>query len=344
MSERRSPAADIGLLLVHGIGRQKAGGAVEEVANALLEWFAARGRGQGLTARVAEARLKDGDHPARALIEVRRGPTDMLAGRLLLVESFWAEEFHPPGLMAVLRWMLAPGAWLLFRHVVCLPRRLFRGTIQLRPAGNATTVLSMALGVFALFFVVLPFQLVGLVLAAFWLVPFAPFRNLLEGIFLAIAEQFGDSYVFARDPVVRRAIADRVARDLERVEAVEVVVMAHSQGAAVALDMFELHDSPPPLITYGAGIRKLQELAGGMTDATPTPPLFHALWWLAGLAVAATIGVALNVQQVAAGNLAPDRWAGMSLLAMIALGIPAAGPAGSRQLGTMRSTVRLSRD
>jgi hypothetical protein len=326
MASPGTPVPELGLLLVHGIGRQRAGEAVQEVANALLEWFAARGERQGLRARIADARLKDGQDPARATIEIRDAG-DAPVGRLTLVESFWAEEFDPPGFLAVLRWMLGPGAWLLFRHVCTVPRRLFRRSLGIRPAGMVTTLASLVIGMAAIFLVVLPFQLFGVLLAAFWIIPFAPFREALAGAFLGIAERLGDSFVFARDPVVRRAIADRVARDLDRLDAERVVVVAHSQGAAVTLDMLEQHVDPPPLVTYGAGIRKLQELAGGTTDATPTPALFYALWVLAGLALAALVGVGLNLQQVAAGNLAPDPWAGMSFLVLAVLAI-AGGSAG----------------
>ena len=318
--------SELGLLLVHGIGRQKVGGGIQEVANALLEWFAARGAGQGLRARVADARLKTDREPARATIEVQDGE-GATVGRLVLVESFWAEEFDPPGFMAVLRWMLGPGAWLLFRHVCTIPRRWFHRVPGIRPASMATVLASLALGMVSILLVVLPFQLLGVVLALFWLIPFAPFREALQGVFLGIAERLGDSFVFAQDPVVRRAIADRVGRDLDQVGTAKVVVLAHSQGAAVAFDMLERRAAPPPLVTYGAGIRKLQELAGGTTDATPTPPLFYALWVLAGLAVAALVGVVLNARQVAGGNLAPDEWAGMSYLVLTVLAI-AGGAAG----------------
>jgi hypothetical protein len=326
--------ADLGLLLVHGIGRQKAGGAVDEVANALLDWLTARGR----PAEVVRARLKDRDAPAQATILVP-GANAVTQRRLLLVESFWAEEFDPPGFLDVLRWMLGPGAWLLFRHVVGLPRRFGRRTLQLRPATVPVVLASAALGGIALFLVVLPFQLLGLVLAAFWLVPFAPFRSALEGIFLSITELLGDSFVFAGDPVVRRAIADRVRRDLEAVDAKQVVVVAHSQGAAVAFDMLErLPGRPPPLVTYGAGIRKLQELAGGATGATPTPGLFYAVWWLAGISVAALVVVALNVQQVAASNLAPDQLPAFRSPSCSPCSWPPTPPAGPPPAGTTRST------
>ena len=318
--------SELGLLLVHGIGRQKVGGGIQEVANALLDWFAARGAPQGLRARIADARLKTDGEPARATLEVR-DRTDTPVGRLVLVESFWAEEFDPPGFMAVLRWMLGPGAWLLFRHVCTIPRRWFHRAPGIRPASMATVLASLPIGMAAIILVVLPFQLLGLLLALFWLIPFAPFREALQGVFLGIAERLGDSFVFAQDPVVRRAIADRVGRDLDRVGTERVVVVAHSQGAAVAFDMLEGRADPPPFVSYGAGIRKLQELAGGTTDATPTPPLFYALWVLAGVAVAALVGVALNVQQVAAGNPAPDAWAGMSFLVLTMLAI-AGGSAG----------------
>ncbi len=298
--------ADLGLLLVHGIGRQRQGDTLAPIANALLDWL--RARGDGVRVEVERARLKDAQRPAEAVL-VLRGPRS--TRRILLVESFWADAFDPPGFFGVLRWVLGSGGWLVFRHLVNLPRRWQWWQPHLSPGGDVEKALSVVLGVVALFLVVLPFQLAGLVLALLWLVPIPAFRGFLDRVFAIVAEQLGDSFVFAGDPVLRRALADRVARDLERVVADRVVVVAHSQGAAVSLDMLEAHPAPPPLVTYGAGIRKLEELAGAPDTPTPTPWFFSLLWLFALVSLAALGVIVGDVQRALAGDTTPNQLAGL---------------------------------
>ncbi len=349
--------ADLGLLLVHGIGRQKPGDGIDQVANALLEWLRSRDRSR--LVRIESARLKDKDGPSQAVIaygppdaaNLRPDPTK--AKRILLVESFWAEEFDPPGFLDVLSWMLGPGAWLLFRELVCVPRWRWpvlrraselhrpRWTVPLGLYRNnkLLTIAGGWIGVGALLFVVLPFQVFGALLAILWLVPFGPIRNLATGVFRVITEQLGDSFVFARDPVVRRAIADRVARDLAHVDAEKTVVVAHSQGAAVALDMLEnLPAEPPALVTYGAGIRKLQETLLADRQASSTPAVFYGLWWLSVMAVAAYVGL---VTALAGLVSAPSpninylsHWGWLSYVVIVGVGV----------LGYRLGTIAARRD
>lgn len=280
--------ADLGLLLVHGIGRQRQGATLGRIANALLVWF--RARSPGATAEVERARLKGGGAPAEVTLRFGDGDGEDRAPRTVqLVESFWAEAFDPPGLVDVIWWIVGSGSWLVFRQCVDWPRRLFRKCIELRPRTAVRDRLSAVTGMVALPCVVVPFQLSMLFLALIWLVPIPALRRWVDAVFLALTEQLGDSFVFARDPVVRRALADRVARDLEAVDAEKVVVIAHSQGAAVALDMLQAHPAPPAFVSYGAGIRKLNELAAATPGSPQRPLVFVALACLTPVVIAAVL-------------------------------------------------------
>ncbi|MEP7062536.1 MAG: hypothetical protein ABI881_09055 [Betaproteobacteria bacterium] len=83
-------------------------------------------------------------------------------------------------------------------------------------------------------------------------------------LMLTASALIGDANVFASNVAIHQAIQARVRRDFEWMLArtQTVVVLAHSQGAAVAYDLVRSLDdlSRIRLVTYGAGIRKLVEL------------------------------------------------------------------------------------
>ena len=310
------PPPDFTLLLVHGIGQPKAGSVVDQVGNALLEWFTAR-LPAGASVEVERALLRPavrgGGGPAEVTLLVRE-PGGTPERRLRLVESLWADEFDPPGFLEVGRWILGPGAWLLFRHVMNAPRRLLhRWRPELGGPSDFWLAVWSFFGVFVFFVLVLPLQLIGIVLAALRLLPIPYLRAQFEWIGLVVSDVLGDSYLFARNAVVRRALADRVRRDLDALpqDGSRVAILAHSQGAAVAFDMLKQHPHPPPLVTYGSGIRKLHELVGE-TSELGVPGVFRWLWWIALLWAAAMVGAGSNLASVRSGDFRPSQWAGMS--------------------------------
>ena len=313
------PVADLAILLVHGIGQQKAGSVVDQVGNAVLEWLSARVKGSGRTVEIEQALLKPGirgDAGCARLMLLVRDKNGAPERRLQLAESLWVEEFDPPGFFEVLRWILGPGAWLLLRHIVNMPVRLYRLWL---PSTSETpdwlwVISAVLLGFVGFFLLVMPMQLIGILTALFRLLPIPYLQNQRVWLGRVVSEVLGDSYLFARNPVVRRALADRVRRDLDNLSAdgAPVVVLAHSQGAAVAFDMLEQHPKPPPLVTYGAGIRKLHELVGNAATLAQVPGVFHHLWWLAPLWFAALVGAGINLRAVMSGSVAFSQWAGIS--------------------------------
>src|SRR5207248_3278939 len=79
----------------------------------------------------------------------------------------------------------------------------------------------------------------------------------------------GDSYAFLKRPIQRSAVTGQFHRDLRWVSdrCDQMVIVAHSQGAAVA--HLALRQGLPSkrneencrLITFGSGLKKLEELA-----------------------------------------------------------------------------------
>lgn len=324
-SSDTDPPADFALLLVHGIGQPRAGSVVGQIGNALLDWFSARLPGRQLSVEVERAMLKPaqrGRQQAACATLVVRDSAGVPVHRVCLVESLWAEEFDPPGFVDVLRWILGPGSWLLFRHFVHMPMALLRSVAPgLHRPSSAVRLLSSVCGVVAFFFLVLPIQLIGIVLALLRLLPLPRIAALQRVFGVIVSEVLGDSYLFARDPVVRRALADRVRVDLQtlRAQGAPVAILAHSQGAAVAFHMLEQLPDPPPLVTYGAGIRKLHEVTGAPGRQAWIPTLFYGLWWLAPLWVAALVGAVDDVQRAFAGSTSINQWGGVSWLVLMFL-------------------------
>jgi len=84
-----------------------------------------------------------------------------------------------------------------------------------------------------------------------------------------LSSTLGDSFLFVTSPITGAAIATRVKKDLQWLTArcSRVIVLAHSQGAAVSYQVIEREfwgGQPPEklhaLVTYGSGLRKLSDL------------------------------------------------------------------------------------
>lgn len=99
--------------------------------------------------------------------------------------------------------------------------------------------------------------------------PIASVRSFARWIQLVLSATIGDSYLFVSSPVTESAIVSKVQRDIEWIakRCDQVVVVAHSQGAAVAYEAIEqwtwrnrLPEKLKLLITFGSGLQKLFEL------------------------------------------------------------------------------------
>ena len=84
-----------------------------------------------------------------------------------------------------------------------------------------------------------------------------------------VAAVLGDSYLFVESPITVSAVVTQVKKDFEWLaeRCDEVIILAHSQGAAIAyrtIEEWSWEDKIPPklklLITYGSGLQKLFDL------------------------------------------------------------------------------------
>jgi hypothetical protein len=122
---------------------------------------------------------------------------------------------------------------------------------------------------------VLPFLIV---LMIFGLLPFDFLRNFAGKVQKKLSAILGDSYLFVVSPISASAAVTQVKKDIEWLagRCDRVVVLAHSQGAAIAhraIQEWSWEDRVPKnlqiLITYGSGLRKLFDLQQLSKDLGP---------------------------------------------------------------------------
>jgi hypothetical protein len=129
---------------------------------------------------------------------------------------------------------------------------------------------------------------------------FPRFAATFQWAFLQIAEVLGDSYVFSESPFRREAIVGSVLsqmRDLAT-RCGHLVVLAHSQGAAVAAAAVykELPEQLRLFVTYGSGLQRLEELSPDEDDAATDlleRPIIAAMF-LSGVAFASLVQAVLE--------------------------------------------------
>lgn len=244
------------------------------------------------------------DEPAHSRLIFRKGK--IADHSWVLAESCWAEAFRPPRYREFVRWALQVLPITVFLHSVGSFRRNLRilrlGSreeltskdrmqlqMDLGPRYGSLPTESPALQRFlneqaaraGTRWFIAPFLLVAFlfvalfvqaILIAVMLVSFLPIgflRAFAARVQRAVANVLGDSYLFVTSPISASAAVTQVKRDFdwlaERCD--QVVILAHSQGAAVAyraIEEWSWEGKVPRklkrLITYGAGLRKLFDL------------------------------------------------------------------------------------
>ena len=233
--------------------------------------------------------------------------------RLQLAEAHWADSFPPPTYDEFFRWAALHLPLILQAH-------LGWGLYQAR-AGESKKMgarlnrwidvagwysVSLLLPVFP----VLTLTLLGASLPLS-IAPFAAARELGRRIRAVVANVLGDSYVLLERPARAAAIRERIRSSFAWLAARcdAVIVIAHSQGAAIALDF--LVDEPQPkvvrLVTLGSGARKLGHLRF-LRQGSSAYGTCGSAW----LAVLAPVLAALVIRDLAAGH--PPSWASLAIV------------------------------
>ncbi len=257
--------AKLGILFVHGIGEQPQGQTLWLFGEPMVRWLNSwlkRDRTQEptnepvkITESIVNPAQRQVSDPAHARVKVTLSKPERTAQNWLLAESWWGGELQRPAFSKVANWMLTTGTWMIVSHFLWRSRLGKKGAwLRVRQILAATSSLLFA-GLT---------QLGVLVLMVLALIPVKKLREVLSGILLRVTGVLGDSYIFVENRIQQAAIITKANEDLHwlasRCE--RVVVIAHSQGAAVAHRALRTLEpsNVKLLVTVGSGLAKLEEL------------------------------------------------------------------------------------
>ncbi len=281
------PECDVAVVFVHGIGAQASGTTLLAWAEPLLEVLSQAGPAHGLTTEVICAEDLHGDH-AELVFELTRD-----GGRRatwLLTEARWAEDFHPSTASEVLTWavkftgraarrglaaLAQQLSFVIIRKILPLVRKAFpweSGCIGAMASILVWTVMLFLYGL-VLYILIGPY-----VLLAFALLVVAPALVALgaaalvallvlqrvpiigarvKPIVTGLVTSIGDAQAYRDRAIQAAAMRQRLLKRLAhaRSRAKRVVVVAHSQGAAISCRALLRGAAPWPdqLVTVGAG-------------------------------------------------------------------------------------------
>lgn len=272
------PPADLGVLLVHGIGRSGAGDTLVDFGEPLVSWLC-DWVGDAAKVEVVDAVLgvEAADPATRPHTRVRLTFPDAdgeaATREWLIAESWWAESFASPTFRQLADWGIRLVPLTLFFHFSRRSdraREAMRRAWAGRPRRWRTVVaragrwlLDFAVLLLALLFAPV-FMILLLLLLLGGLVPIPRFRRWIGRLQRGLAVTIGDSYSLLGSKIGSEAIYGRVRRDLDWLSrrCRQTAVVAHSQGAAIAYRAVSDDRSGKCglLVTFGAGIRKLGQI------------------------------------------------------------------------------------
>jgi hypothetical protein len=311
---------DLGVLFVHGIGNQTEGSTLSEFGTPLIEWLDSRSgqAGQKLVMGATVLAPPDGT-PAHSKFGIVGGARPC---SVIFAESWWAKSFPIARFHDVAIWSLLITPWTIGTH--------FASRMRTRKKRAVDFVYRLLLLVAALLMSPLLLLAFGALLVLSW-IPLGALRDAVASVQFAIAAWIGDCYMLVVRPIEAAAIRSRVDRDLDWLSSrcKKVAVVAHSQGGAIACQVLDGRGAENCLlVTFGSGLRKLEELAAVHHDRDL---LRGARWTAAGLVVvaAAMLAIPYVIYQAVEGNAS---WLGAVVLIVPAAFGAAVGIAGIHDL------------
>lgn len=304
------PKYALGVLFVHGIGRQQEGDTLVAWGDTLAGLI--NEADPDAVAQVETARLRSDDaaEPARAEMSLEVGGH---RSSWLLAEAWWAEAFATPSYRQLLSWSFRALPSIVVLHFAGAFRRVrSKQRAETRSLRKLLTAIELWIGVVAGFVAALLLSPLLLVLLALMLVigaiPLPSLRSAVANAQRALVASVGDSLILLESPIQGAAMRGTVRRGLQFLEdqgCDRLAVVAHSQGAAVAiealggLDVREQRYQPPQrletLVTFGAGIRKLAGLkVVSLRGRGSVVPGANPMWVASGM-MAAFVAVAVLV-------------------------------------------------
>lgn len=268
MNEEQKP---LGILCVHGIGKQAKGSTLLDFCEPIYKWIERWTKDGETNESGIEAEdtvlNPDDDAPAHARwkVWVKQKDGTINKEQWLLAEAWWAESFAEAGFSKPLWWIIKIGPWMIFSHFFSLFRRII--------AKDRPNYYLWLFVIIIHFFTYIPLavllmplvQVIALVLLLLSFIPISSLQSLVVSPAQSIISNWiGDSYFLITSPLRRVAMINRVRRELQWLEkrCSKVVIVAHSQGAAIMNEVLqEKHsDMPRYLISLGSGLKLLSTI------------------------------------------------------------------------------------
>lgn len=351
----------LGILFVHGMGEQERGDTITQMGDALTEWLRRWIKPMpGHDVVIREATLRDAPQAvpppvdpegpeapaqrvtgpvAHATVELIGGGDAPHSQEWLLAESWWADAFRQATFGELVTWAISVGPWLIASQRQGVVRRVIEANppFAIGLIGQAilwvlkgATFAGLYLVALVLAGIITPLALVLLILS---LVPIPVVSDVSRALAHNLAGSFGDLLVLVRSPIRFAAMAERVRRDLEvmRDECDTVIVVAHSQGSAVAWHAMRRMAQQGAsggrvrmFITFGQALRKLKSLyrvheEGGNRQGAAT--LLALLSTVLLIIETVLVGVQVAEQIQRGGDLAAIQVPGLVLGAIVVIGL-----------------------
>jgi hypothetical protein len=281
---------DVGVLLVHGIGSQGKGSTLVHHAQNLVRWLGRANQysAPDLSCRVLEANIV-GPRVSHLELDLE---VDGARHRVLLAESHWAESFIPPSGRQTLSWLFVSAPPLVLVRSVDGLRGAWRiwwsSPLQWWRILAAVAVVVVSLPALLL---VLAILLASVTIRL--LVPIKFIQDALGRAESLLSEVLGDSYVYSADPVQLAAVTSALRTDLAwvRERSGAQMVIAHSQGAALAVETLRGEPESVSLVTLGSGLEPLQ----GLRSTTRLSAMRITLMWSLGFLLACAYLVSITL-------------------------------------------------
>jgi hypothetical protein len=242
MPTRPEHAPEAAFVFVHGIGTQGAGRTLLQHTRNLVRWIDSTSTRSltSLRVDVEQATVAGTEpHSVRLRLWLQDGDDAPVRAQATVVatEAHWADSFLPPRSADTLRWMLGRAPALIMVRAVDGQRaawhRWWSRPLQWWRIAAAGLLMVLAIPAFWALFLVLTAS-TGVRI----LVPIPAVRRALATLETILTQVIGDSHVFSQDPVQRAALVTEVRTAVRAAAetAPVLVVVAHSQGAAVTVD------------------------------------------------------------------------------------------------------------
>lgn len=269
----------IGVLFIHGIGKQEQGETLVGYSEPLYQWI-----DRWLKEAQQKISPSEENKSGVQILNVDLRPTDNSPAHTewllrmnqdgnikescwLLAEAWWAETFAAASFWTTLQWAVQVIPSLIILHFVSVTNRVFRSR------QNNFGIWGLLSLVALLFYFPLAIVLTALaeVLVLFLVVltilPITLLRSQIASIQLVISNWVGDIFLLNTSPIRYAAMISRVRRELKWLEerCDKIAVIAHSQGAAIAYEALleKSNSSVQRLVTFGSAVKLMKNIKEG---------------------------------------------------------------------------------